>query len=114
TDENVLDGGFIILGPGTKTVLIRGLGPSLADAGIEDVLADPIIELHSSATNEIIASNDNWRNNQQSEIEATGIPPSNDAEAAIVATLGPGAYTAIESGVNGATGVGLVEVFNLH
>ena len=62
----------------------------------------------------LIASNDNWKSDQQTEIEATGLQPSNDAEAAIVTTLAPGAYTAIESGKEGGTGVGLVEVYNLH
>ena len=64
TGENVLDGGFILLGSGTKKLLIRGLGPSLADAKITGVLADPILELHSSGTDTILASNDNWKNNQ--------------------------------------------------
>ncbi len=72
TGDNVLDGGFIITGTGNKRVLIRGLGPSLASSGIEGVLADPIIELNSGTTNDIIASNDNWKNNQQDEIAATG------------------------------------------
>jgi len=113
TGDNVLDGGFIILGSGSKTVLIRGLGPSLASAGIEGALADPIIELHSGTTNAIIASNDNWKNNQQTEIEATGIPPSNDAESAIVTTLTAGAYTVIERGKQETTGVGLIEIYDL-
>jgi len=113
TGENVLDAGFIVLGVGSKTVLIRGLGPSLAGMGISGTLADPILELHSSDTNEIIAENDNWKNNQQAEIEATGIPPSSDAEAAIVATLEAGAYTVIERGKGDTTGVGLVEVYDL-
>jgi sugar lactone lactonase YvrE len=113
TGDNVLDGGFIVVGAGTKTVLIRGLGPSLADAGISGVLADPIIELHGGAENDIIASNDNWKNNQQAEIEATGIPPTNDAEAALIATLSEGAYTVIERGKGNTTGVGLIEIYDL-
>ncbi|MGH8095062.1 MAG: NHL repeat-containing protein [Chthoniobacterales bacterium] len=113
TDNNVLDSGFILTGSGTKTVLIRGLGPSLAAAGIQDVLADPIIEFHSAATGTIIASNDNWKNNQQTEIAGTGIPPTNDAEAALITTLPPGAYTVIERGKLGTTGVGLIEIYDL-
>src|SRR5204862_6582122 len=61
----------------------------------------------------IIASNDNWRNNQQSEIEATGIPPNDDLEAALVVTLAEGGYTVIERGKNDTIGVGLVEIFDL-
>ena len=62
----------------------------------------------------LIASSDSWQSDQQAEIVATGLAPLNDAEAAILITLAPGAYTAIESGKNGGTGVGLVEVYNLH
>jgi sugar lactone lactonase YvrE len=113
TGDNVLDGGFILVGSGSKTVLIRGLGPSLASAGIAGTLADPIIELHSGTTNAIIASNDNWKNNQQTEIEATGLPPSNDAEAALITTLTAGAYTVIERGKQETTGVGLIEIYDL-
>ncbi len=113
TGENVLDGGFIITGFGTKRVLIRGLGPSLSDAGVDGVLADPLIELHSGTTNEIIMSNDNWKNNQRSEIEATGLAPDNDLEAALIRTLEPGAYTVIERGKQATTGIGLIEVYDL-
>ncbi|MGB8340533.1 MAG: NHL repeat-containing protein [Chthoniobacterales bacterium] len=111
--EDVLDSGFIIVGSGTKSVLIRGLGPSLAAAGVPDSLADPIIELHSGSTGVIIAENDNWKNNQEAEIEATGIPPSNDLEAALVITLNAGAYTVIERGKSNTTGVGLLEIYDL-
>jgi hypothetical protein len=62
----------------------------------------------------VIATNDNWKSDQQAAIEATGLAPPNDAEAALVATVAPGAYTVIESGVGGSAGVGLVEVYNLH
>ncbi len=113
TGEDVLDSGFIIPGTGTKTVLIRGLGPSLAAAGVPGTLADPIIELHSGSTGAIIAENDNWKNNQEAEIEATGIPPSNDLEAALVITLNAGAYTVIERGKSNITGVGLLEIYDL-
>ena len=113
TGDNVLDGGFIVLGSGTKTLLIRGLGPSLAGAGVTGTLADPILELRSAGSDVIIAANDNWKNNQQSEIEATGIPPTNDKEASLVVTLSAGAYTVIERGKLDTTGVGLVEVYDL-
>ena len=93
--------------------LVRALGPSLGAAGVSDPLADPVLELHDS-NGALIASNDSWKSDQQSEIEATGIPPTNDAEAAILLTIIPGSYTAIESGKNEGTGVGLVEVYNLH
>ena len=112
--ENVMIGGFII-GPGgggNAKLLVRGLGPSLSDAGVPDALQDPVLELRD-ASGTLFSRNDNWKQNQ-AEIEATGIPPSNDAEAAIVMSLGPGHYTAIPRGRGDTTGVALVEVYNLQ
>lgn len=112
TGENVLIGGFIISGNVRKNVIIRAIGPSLQQSGVTDALADPIMELHGS-DGSFISSNDNWKDTQQAEIENTGIPPQNDLESAIVANLAPGSYTTIVSGVNAATGIGLVEVYDL-
>ena len=114
TGDEVLDGGFIISGSGFKQVLIRGLGPSLASAGITGVLADPIIELHSGTSDVILAENDNWMKNQKSEIEATGLQPSFDAESALITTLAAGAYTVIERGKQDTTGIGLLEIYDLN
>jgi hypothetical protein len=111
TDDNILDGGFIITGSDPKTVLIRGLGPSLTQFMLTSVLADPVLELHDSAG--LITANDNWQDSQAAEIEATGIPPTDPAEAAIVATLSPGAYTAVLEGKDGGVGTGLVEIYDL-
>ena len=113
TGDNVLAGGFIISGSGTKKVLVRGLGPSLGEAGVGSVLADPVIEVYDGSSNAVIASNDNWRETQKAEIQATGIPPTRDAEAALIVTLGAGAYTVIERGNGGTSGVGLLEIFDL-
>jgi hypothetical protein len=110
TDENVLIGGFIISGSEPKRVIVRGIGPSLSQI-IPDSLADPMLELYEGGT--LLVSNDNWRSNQQTEIEATGLAPSNDLESAIVRTLSPGAYTAIMQGTNSNVGTGLVEVYDL-
>jgi len=110
TGDDVLDGGFIITGTADKTVLIRGLGPSLAGT-LSGVLADPYLELHDST--QVIASDDDWKDTQETDIEATGIAPTNDKESAILATLGPGAYTAIVKGVSGGIGIGLVEIYDL-
>jgi hypothetical protein len=87
TDDNVLIGGFIISGTDSKEVIVRGLGPSLTVNGVPlpDPLADPAIDLYQGAT--LIMSNNNWKDSQEAEIEATGIPPTDDLEAAIVATL---------------------------
>ncbi len=112
TGEEVPIGGFIITGSSPKKVILRGLGPSLAPFGVTGVLADPTLELHDGA-GATIFSNDNWRDTQEAEISATGLEPDNDLEAAIVATLDPGAYTAILQGKNGSTGTALVEAYDL-
>jgi hypothetical protein len=107
-------GGFILNGTGSKNVLIRAIGPSLAGSGVTDALADPILELHG--TNGFMTiTNDNWRDDpaQQALIEGTGIAPSNDLESAIYATLPAGPYTAVVRGTNNSSGVALVEVYDL-
>ena len=113
TGDNTLIGGFIITGTQPKKVIIRAIGPSLSSF-FPGALADPVLELRDS-TGGLIRSNDNWRSHQEQEILATGIPPSDDLESAIVATLpaNGSAYTAIVRGVNNGTGVGLVEAYDL-
>jgi len=105
-------GGFIITAGAPKYVLLRGIGPSLTQVGVPNALVDPVIELHGPSGFTTII-NDNWRDTQELDIQATGIPPTNNFEAAIVTTLNPGAYTAIIKGNNDGTGVGLIEVFDL-
>ena len=112
TGPGVAIGGFIITGTAPKRVILRAIGPSLAGFGISNPLADPVLELHGS-DGSLITSNDNWKDTQQAEIEATGIPPQSDLESAIISTLDPGNYTAVVSGKNGGTGVGLVEGYDL-
>ena len=111
-DDEVMIGGFIIGGVEPTEVLVRAIGPSLAALDISQPLVDPVLELHDYAGT-LIATNDNWRLEQQTEITATGIAPTDDRESAILATLDPGSYTAIVRGGGGTTGVGLVEVYNL-
>jgi hypothetical protein len=105
-------GGFII-GNQISEVLVRGIGPSLAPFGIDNALADPLLELHDG-NGDLLASNDNWRSDQETEIEATDLAPDDDAESAILRSLVPGAYTAILRGVADTTGVGLVEAYQLE
>lgn len=112
TGDQVAIGGFIINGTGAKRVIIRGIGPSLTNFGVAGALPDPMLELHDSG-GATIMTNDNWRDTQEAEIEATGLAPANDLESAIVLDLDPGAYTAILSGTNSTTGVGLVEIYDL-
>jgi hypothetical protein len=112
TGANVGIGGFIITGTGPKHVLLRAIGPSLTQLGVPNALADPVMELRGQGGFATI-TNDNWRDTQETEIQATGIPPTNDLESAILATLNPGAYTAIVKGKNDTSGVGLVEMYDL-
>ena len=115
-DPNILDLGVIVGGTGTgfSTIIIRGLGPSLTDQGVPNVLADPTLDLINE-NGDPIASNDNWENdpaNMQSVMDA-GLAPADSNEAAIYEILPPGKYTAVLSGAGGTTGVGLVETYNI-
>jgi hypothetical protein len=111
--ENALIGGFIIDGESSKKMLVRALGPSLGTSGASAVLADPLVELYD-AEGQLITSNDNWNSSPQAnEIAATGIPPSDDREAAILITAQPGIYTAVVRGANDGEGLALVEIYDL-
>lgn len=111
--ENVLIGGFILGGnTGNARVLVRAIGPSLANFGVNNSISDPTLELRDS-NGALLQGNDNWKDQQGSEIEATLLAPTVEAESAIIASLPPGAYTAIVAG-KGPNGVGLVEIYNLR
>ena len=112
TGDDVMIGGLIIGGNTSQRILVRGIGPSLAGFGVANALQNPTLDLFNSSGTKI-ATNDNWRSDQQTEINASGFAPTNDAESAIIRTLTPGAYTAIIRGVNNTTGIGLVEVYRL-
>lgn len=111
--DDVMIAGFILGNTGPTKVLLRGLGPSLASAGIVGPLSDPTLTLYNS-DGSLISFNDNWSDTQQSEIAATGIAPENAAEAAIVTTLPAGAYTVVLAGNGAPTGVALVEIYTLE
>jgi hypothetical protein len=113
TGDNVGIGGFIINGTAPKHVLLRAIGPSLVPS-VPNALADPVLEVHGPGAF-VTITNDNWRDDplQEAAILATGIPPTNNLESAIDATLNPGAYTAIVSGKNNTSGVALIEVYDL-
>jgi hypothetical protein len=112
TGDRVGIGGFIITGNVPKTMLLRAIGPSLSRNGITDVLADPVLELHGPGAF-VTITNNNWRDTQEAEIQATGIPPTNDLESAILVTLPPGTYTAIVRGNGDTSGVALIELYDL-
>ena len=106
-------GGFIITGNANKPVVLRGMGPSLSSSNIpaDQVLADPVLELRS-ANGALTLRNDNWKDDQRSLIEGTVFQPTDDRESVIVATLPPGNYTAILTGKDQTSGIGLVEVYD--
>jgi Glucose / Sorbosone dehydrogenase len=110
--QGVAISGFIVTGTVPKRVGVRGIGPSLANFGVATPLADPMIELRR-ANGSLVLANDNWKETQQTEITNAGIAPPHDKEAALIATLTAGNYTAILTGKNGGTGVGLAEVYDL-
>lgn len=118
-NDNVLIGGFIVTGSAgtTKKVLVRAIGPSLSQNGVTDALPDTTLELHDSAGH--VFTNDNWKTadpgqpNQESEIQASGVAPTSELESALIATVPPGDTTAIVRGKGGASGVGLVEVYDI-
>lgn len=112
-DAAAMIAGFIIGGGDPTKVLVRAIGPSLSEVGVAGALPDPVLELRDS-NGSLIFSNDNWRSDQEQQIIASGMPPTNNKEAAIVARLQPGDYTAIVRGVGDATGVALIEVYNLE
>jgi hypothetical protein len=116
TGDNALFAGFIsgAGGGAPSRIVVRGIGPSLTAAGVPGALQDPILNVFNS-NGAVVASNDDWKTGlQQSEIEATGLAPSNDREAAIVGSFPAGNYSAIVRGKNNSTGVGLVEIFHVR
>jgi hypothetical protein len=114
TGDNILIAGFVLGESGADDrIVVRGVGPSLSDAGVANALADPTLELRD-LNGALIAANNNWRDNPATadEISAAGLAPTNSLEAAITATLPPGVYTALLSGGNDSSGIGVVEVYD--
>jgi hypothetical protein len=110
-DQEAMIGGLIVQGARAKKVIVRALGPSMAGS-ISGTLKDPILELRD-ASGTLLDVNDDWSNSPQASEIANTIPPANALESAIIATLGPGNYTAVVRGLDNNAGVGLVEVFDL-
>lgn len=109
--DNVMIAGCIVAPNTGRTsrVLVRGIGPSLS--GVSNRLPDPVIELRDE-NGLLLATNDDWKTNQ-TQIEATGMPPTDDRESALVADLLPSNYTVVLSGKNSAAGVAVVELYRL-
>jgi hypothetical protein len=125
TDPNVLIEGFTVQGPAgsTKKIIVRAIGPSLAQFGITDAIGNPTLEIHDANNNNaIVAMNNDWKvtqtggiitGDQFAEINASGFKPSNDLESAIIANLSPGSYTAVVRGVGNSVGTGVVDAYDL-
>ncbi len=113
TGDNVMIGGFIVggRGEGSARLLVRALGPSLTAAGVPSALQNPTLQVVNAAGTPV-ATNDNWKENE-ADVNASGLPPTEDAESALVVQLSPGAYTAVVRGNGGEKGVGLVEAYNI-
>lgn len=113
TGANTLIGGFIITGVLPRSLIVRGIGPSLANFGVPDVLLDPTLELRDN-TGALEASNDNWQDDPNAkQLPIIGLAPSDPAESAFLRTINPGMHTAIVAGKDGGTGVALVEVYDV-
>ena len=112
TGSDVMIGGFIIGGSTPKTVVVRARGPSLASAGVAGTLSNPQLQLFSGMT-QIAFNEDHGAAPNAAQLDLSGFAPSHPQEAAILTSLAPGAYTAIVTGVNGSTGVAIIEVFEV-
>lgn len=110
--DGVLIAGTIVDGSAAQKVIVRAIGPDLATQGVAAPLEDPTLELHD-AEGTLFAANDDWRSDQEQAINATGVAPKDDRDAAIVATLLPSSYTAIVRGKDGAVGTAVVEIYAL-
>jgi len=112
SQDNVMIGGFIIDGDQPIEVIVRAIGPSLTPLGIPQALIDPTLELYDG-NGSLISQNDNWRSDQEEEIIASALAPTDDREPAIIATLTPGAYTGVVRGAGNTSGIALIEIYRL-
>jgi hypothetical protein len=115
TDNNVMIGGFILGGDSDTHVVVRGIGPSLAQSGLSPVLADPTLELHDGNGTSLVA-NDDWQEDPVSaaQLSSLGLAPHDPKESGIYLSLPAGSFTVILAGKSSGTGIGLVEVYNVH
>ena len=112
TGDNVMIGGFIVQGDTPKTLVLRAIGPSLANAGVAGAMDDPVLEVRD-ATGALLVSNDNWNSAQAASLVALGLAPADSREPAVILTLPAGAYSAVVHGQGSGRGVALFELYNL-
>jgi hypothetical protein len=116
TGDNIVIAGFIVGGSsGGDRIIVRGIGPSLTALGVPNALADPKLDLRDP-NGTLLSANNDWQDDPTGQVAAqliaAGLAPTNQLESGIPVTLAPGLYTALLSGVNNGTGVGLVEVYD--
>ena len=111
--DDVMIGGFILGGSEPTKVLVRAIGPSLRAFGISGALPDPVLELRNS-DGSLLFENDDWATDQKQQILDSTLPPADDRESAIVATLAPGNYTAVVRDATNSAGVALIEIYDLQ
>src|SRR6185503_10594254 len=114
-NDNRMIGGFILGGNNNTRVVVRGIGPSLTQFGLNPVLADPTLELRDQ-NGATLVTNDNWQDDPASaaQLSAAGFALSDPTESGIYTSLPPGQFTAILAGQNGGIGIGLIEIYNLR
>ena len=115
TADDIVIAGFILGNQGGEDrIVARGIGPSLMQFGVNDALTNPVLELRDT-NGSVLVANDDWQDDsvQAAELMAVGLAPSDPSESGIAGVLSPGAYTALLSGLNNGTGVGVVEVYDL-
>lgn len=112
TADEVMIGGFMIRGAGLARLIVRALGPSLADRGVAEPLADPMLEIHDG-NGALLAANNDWRETQETEIRSTGLAPEREQESAALMSVPAGAYTAVLRGFSDGNGVALLEIYRL-
>jgi hypothetical protein len=108
--------GFVVSGSASRKIMIRAVGPTLGAFGVTDSISDPQLELFRGSTR--VDQNDNWGGSATlsstfAEVGAFGFADATSRDAVLVTILEPGAYTVVVSGVNGAKGTGLVEVYDV-
>ncbi|CAN5591328.1 hypothetical protein BH18VER1_BH18VER1_05970 [soil metagenome] len=114
TGQNVLICGFIVQGVQPTSLVVRALGPSLTQSGVAGALSDPVVEVRDQSGN-IVKKNDDWSDDPSAgTLSSKGLAPTDGRESALIVSLSAGTYTAVVSGYNGSTGVGLVELYDLQ
>jgi cyclophilin family peptidyl-prolyl cis-trans isomerase len=115
TGDNIMIGGFILQGDGTRRLIVRGVGPTLTQFGVPNALPNPTVRLVNQQ-GVTITENDNWQANPEAaEIQSRRLNPDHPDEAAVIATLPAGNFTALLSGVGPQpTGTALVEIYDVE